>query len=76
MTQGAAVPLMAFQDQKLHEDSKSYRNIEDYPKGILPIKSKLEDFVKSRRISKIPEPQESENPRKNITYALHGTLII
>jgi len=69
VTQGAAVPLMAFQDQKLHEDSKSYQDIEDYPRKILPIKSRLEDFVQSRRISNIPEPQESENPCTNISSA-------
>ena len=68
MTQGAAVPLMAFQDQKLHEDSKSYQDIEDYPRKILPIKSRLEDFVQSRRISNIPEPQESENPPTSISW--------
>ena len=63
------MPLTVFQDQKLHEDSKSYQHIEDYPRKILPIKSRLEDFVQSRRISNIPEPQESENPCTNISSA-------
>ena len=69
MTHVPSVPLKAFQDRKLHEDTKSYRNIEEYPRRILPIKSRLEDFVQSRRISKIPEPQESENPPTSISLA-------
>ena len=51
----SSVPLKAFQDQKFHGDIKSYKNIEEYSGKTLPIKSRLEDFVKSRRISKIPE---------------------
>ena len=63
------VPLKVFQDQKLHEDSQSYQNLEEYLRRILPIKSRLEDSVKSRRITKISEPQESENPRTRIPWA-------
>ena len=63
------VPLKVFQDQKLHEDSESYQNLEEYLRRILPIKSRLEDSVKSRRITNISEPQESENPRTRIPWA-------
>ena len=60
---------MAFQDQKLHEDSKSYQDLEDTQGEYFQIKSRLEDFVQSRRILNIPESQESENPRTNISSA-------
>ena len=62
------VPLKVFQDQKLHEDSESYQNLEEYLRRILPINSRLEDSVKSRRITNISEPQESENPRTRIPW--------
>jgi len=64
-----SVPLMVLQDQKLHEHSKSYQELEDIREEYFQIKSRLEDFVQSRRISNIPEPQESENPRMNISSA-------
>ena len=65
----SSVLVKAFQDQKLHEDIKSYQNIEEYSRKALQLKSRLEDFVKSRRISKIPEHQESENPPTSISLA-------
>jgi len=49
------------------KDIKSYQNIEEYSKKALQIKSRLEDFVNSRIISKIPESQESKNPRTSIS---------
>ena len=51
------------------EDIKSYKNIEEYSGKTLPIKSRLEDFVESRRRPKIPESQESDNLPTSISWA-------
>jgi hypothetical protein len=60
---------MVLQGQKLHEDSKSYKELEDFHEEYPQVNLILEDFVQSRRIPDILEAQESGKPRKDISSA-------
>ena len=60
---------MVLQGQKLHEDSKSYKGLEDFHEEYPQVNLILEDFVLSRRISDILEAQESGKPSKYISSA-------
>ena len=62
------VPLIVLQNQNLHEDSRSFQNLEDYPRRILPIQVKTRRSRAISGISNITVSQESENPRKNISW--------
>ena len=61
--------LMVLQGQKLHEDSKSHKGLEDFHEEYPQVNLILEDFVQSRRILDILEAQESGKPRKDISSA-------